>query len=479
MSITAEVVKSLSKEDIAQGWARAEHLQFMRYCWQKQETEPFVIGKHTVAFCEAVDRAIQKFKKGISSYILGEVCFGHGKSEIVSNYLPAHFLGRFPATVTGVISYNSEKVSDFSDFGKKLLASEQYHDLYPEINPDVQNVGTWSLKDQIGKVYFTGIDGTITGRRPNLIILDDYIKGREQAESAGEREKLWDNFTNNIMSRRASVCIVFVLCTPWHKDDIAGRIKERMKTDPGFPQFELMNFPAGDPDNILFPEKYSVQWYTEQRAFLGAYGAAGLMDCAPTMRTGAMFNTEKIHFYDSLDEIPHKNLRFCRAWDLASTIKQVSKNDPDFTAGGRGQVIFIPSAVAHVDMPVLIVDDLIYGQWEAPKRDKIIQGAAIADGEIRIGVEGFAAYKDAFTTLADILKGIRSVEKLNPPGDKKAKADPLTPAFEAGNVWFRRASWNAWLISQLKDFPNGTHDDGVDVLSLLYYMCKSGVIQIF
>ena len=481
-AITINDLDNLTKEDLIEGMARWEHLAFMRYCWQKKESEPFAVGIHTKAFCEHIDRAMRKLRNGESSFILGQVCFGHGKSEIVSNYLPPHFIGEFPDYDVLVTSYSDSKVSEFSSFGRKLMDSEEFKTLYPDVALEERNVNTWSIQNHHGRINFSGIDGSMMGKRGRLIIVDDYIKNREEAESAGMRDKLWSAFTNNIMSRRASTCIVFVLCTPWHVDDIAGRIKKKMIEDDNFPQFEIIQFPAMSDkyeSGYLFPEKYSKQWYMDSEKLLGAYGTSSLMQCNPVKRGGNMFRTDKINFYDKVEDIPHVNIRFKRAWDLASSVKQTDKQDPDFTVGVKGSVVFVPSAIKNVSVPIIVIDDIVRGRWEATLRQTIIRDVAIADGVIEVGIEGFAAYKDAFTQLEEILKGIRSVKKMLLSGDKKVKADPLVPAFEAGNVWMRRASWNNQLISEIESFPSGVHDDQVDAMAVLFGMFKGGSIQVF
>jgi predicted phage terminase large subunit-like protein len=480
-----EALQATTREDLIEGWARAEHLAFMQYCWQKQGVEPFLVGPHTTAFCTAIDVAMRKLKQGMSSYILGMVCFGHGKSEIVSNYLPAHFVGEFPDAEVIVTSHTADKVSEFSSFGQRLIDSPEYDTLYPKIGLDERNVSRWSLcKPYFGKVHFAGIDGPITGKRGALIVVDDFVKNRQEAESDNEREKGWQAFTNNIMSRRAAACIVFVLCTPWHKDDISGRIQEKMKQDKSWPQFSVIKFPAESdkyPDGYLFPAKYNAQWYIDSKMFLGTYGTASLMQCEPQLREGGMFRTDKIHYYDDMTEVEQAlgcSLQMKRAWDLASTLKQTTKDNPDFTVGIKGSVTFKPSSIPNVNFATIIIDDVIRGQWEAPKRDPIIQNAAVADG-VQVGMEAFGAYKDAYTTAKAVLSGIVSVEPMQLPGDKKAKADPMSPVFEAGNVWMRRAPWNGALIDELNNGIGGAHDDQIDALACMYHMFKANIIQIF
>jgi predicted phage terminase large subunit-like protein len=94
-------------------------------------------------------------------------------------------------------------------------------------------------------------------------------------------------------------------------------------------------------------------------------------------------------------------------------------------------------------------------------------------------MEAFGAYKDAYTTCKGVLSGIVTVEPLQLPGDKKAKADPMTPVFEAGNVWMKRAPWNGSLIDELDNGIGGAHDDQIDALACMFAMFKANIIQIF
>lgn len=480
--LTDEIIDSTTQDELKIELARVYHLEFINYCWQLPD--PFKIGIHTEKICEIIDTTIDKLRQGVSSYVLGMVTFGHGKSSIVSSYLPSHFIGEFPDKDILVSSYSAEKTADFSIFGRKLMQSKQYREVYPHIKlaKDNQNISHWGIDGHFGNIYFTGIDGSITGRRPSLIVLDDYIKGRAEAESVTIREGLWNNFKDNIMSRRASTCIVFILCTPWHKDDIAGRIEAEMKADKDYPQFEIIKFPAESkvyPTGYLFPELYSLQWYQDQKKLLGSYGTASLMQCEPVSKVGNRIRTDKINFYDTLDELPYKDLQFKRAWDLASSTKALTKSDPDYTVGIRGAVNFVSSSIAGINIPIMIIDDMIRGQWEATQRQQIIRDTAIADGEIECGIEAFAAYKDAYTTLEEMLKGLRIITKMQLPGDKIVKAQPLEPIFEAGNIWIKRASWNQDLINEVGEFPSGHHDDIVDAIAVLYGMFKSNIIQLF
>jgi predicted phage terminase large subunit-like protein len=476
-----EAIDSLTVEDLVEARARVRHLSFVKYCWQRPD--PLIFSKSTnfqQKICGELDNALRRYREGLSTYLCLLLPSGHGKSDLASRYFPTHFLGEFPDAEAMVVSHTDDKVSEFGAFGRRIVESEEFRRLYPHIRIDqrLDRVSEWGIAGKLGKAQYISLGGGSAGKRANLICVDDFFGKREHAESFDLRDKAWQRITEDIMSRRAPVTIVIWLVTPWHVDDPISRLQRVMKDSPNFPQFKFIKFPAEAPEyptGFLFPERYLPEWYADQRMLLGPYGYQATMMCDPRMRGGNMLRIDKVKFYDDLKELPFGDLRMMRAWDIASSVKQTSKSDPDWTIGARGAVHQTPSSIPGVEIPTFIIDDMVRGQWEAPQRQRIIRDTAVADGPVKTGVEAFAGYKDAYTLLADTLKGIRVVEKLQLPGDKAAKAEAMVPAFEAGNVWMRRAPWNDAVLSVINDFPSGTHDDDVDALACLFHMCVDAI----
>jgi predicted phage terminase large subunit-like protein len=138
------------------------------------------------------------------------------------------------------------------------------------------------------------------------------------------------------------------------------------------------------------------------------------------------------------------------------------------------------TALRGIKVPIIYIDDIIYGRWEGIERNQIIRDTAIADGErVKVGIEAFAAYKDAYTELRDTLKGIRQVIQCNLPGDKVSKVSPLVAPFEAGNIYFKRASWNDPVITWLRQFPSAAHDDVPDAVAVAFSMHKRAAPLIY
>lgn len=456
--------------------ARVSFLDFMRYIWWSPH--PLVVGKHTREICAAIDDACTKYERGESSFLDIGVPFRHGKSDMVSRALPAYFLGRFSAKQPDVImsGYGASLVEGFGRDARRIIESEAYQSLFPsvQLSKSVNNAAEWQVAGSIGKVTCAGLGGAITGKGGALIVVDDYCKSREEAESPTFRAKTWDSFTNDLMTRRAPVSIVIVCATPWHKDDIRGRIRRKEAEDKDFPRFQPLIFPATNADGAyLFPERFPEVWYREQYATLGRYGASGLLDCNPIARGGNVFRVDRIR-----SENPQSwptGLRWHRCWDMASSVKQRAGDDPDWTCGMLGAVHKERDPVTGASVPHLYLRDGIFMREEAPRRNARIRMAADADGHVPICVEAFGAYKDAATDLAAALNGVRVVRQLRPPGDKMVKAQPLEPIFEAGNVHVPNdAPWVDEWLRHFEEFPSGAHDDAVDATALVWHAQAGG-----
>ncbi len=368
--------------------------------------------------------------------------------------------------------YGANLVQGFSKKVKNIILSRAYQNVFNEItlSRGSNSAAEWQVTGSSGMVTATGLGGSVTGKGGVLITLDDYVKSRAEARSEVYREKTWDSFTNDLLTRRAPAALVVVCATPWHVDDVRGRIKKAMADDSDFPQFEEINFPATNKDgSYLFSERFSDGWYRSQYATLGKL-AAGLLDCEPSMEGGNRFLVGNVVVHESLSEFPAG--RYSRGWDLASSSKERDKDDPDWTVGAKGLVQTTTQKVDGdtIRRHALWVSDLVYCQQEAPERDALMRRTAVADGAtVKQCVEAFGGYKDAFTTLKRVLRGVSVVRKSQLPGDKSAKAAPLEPVFEACEVHILRAEWNAIWLKHFSEFPDGKHDDAVDATAVMFH----------
>lgn len=70
----------------------------------------------------------------------------------------------------------------------------------------------------------SGLLAGITGNRADGAIIDDPIRGREAASSEVQRNKIWDAYHDDLLTRLVPGGWLVMILTHWHEDDPAGRI---------------------------------------------------------------------------------------------------------------------------------------------------------------------------------------------------------------------------------------------------------------
>jgi predicted phage terminase large subunit-like protein len=470
--------------------ARESHLAFMEHTWKYNR--PFTPGFHTRMVCARIDKAFEDFRNGKSTYLQIVIPPRHGKTDMVSRWLGPHFLGEFPDHEVIQTSYQADLAAAFSSEARDIVRSPKYKELYPHIrlSNETNQKAHWILCNEHnqptgGKLHATGIRSGLTGSGGSLIVADDFLAGRAEAESRVSRDKVWDALTNDLLTRAAPVAIVIIMATWWHWDDPHGRIQKAMKDDPDFPRFEMLSFPAQAkdykgqgkyPTPFLFQERYSPAYYRTQYATLGKYASSALLDNNPIPRSGGLLSTEGIKIED--DFPARKDLRWARVWDLAHTAKQRTGHDPDYTSGS------LITFERREGDPILHIwiGHVRRMREEAPKRDKAIKTTTEADGKFIVpAVEVSLDSRDALNYLRRAMpefpwKGIEV------KGDKVVRATPLEPIFEApGHVHIIRGDWNDAWIDELMRF-DGTgkeHDDQIDNVTAAYVLLVgSGAVKV-
>lgn len=82
----------------------------------------------------------------------------------------------------------------------------------------------WSLEGAYMSYLATSFDGSITGMRGNVGIIDDPIKNAEEALNERVKEKHWDFYKNTFSSRMLDGAVQFIIQTRWATDDLAGKL---------------------------------------------------------------------------------------------------------------------------------------------------------------------------------------------------------------------------------------------------------------
>ena len=445
--------------------ARANFLDFCQYVKPDYETPQHV--RHLAEKLEAVER-------GDITRLMVSMPPRHSKSLTVSQLFACWYLGRHPERQVVQSGYAHTITLEHSRKARDVFAQPEIQRLFPHVRhvpgrqgqeaivTERQAAHEWGAK-QGGRYYAVGVGGGLTGRGADLAIIDDPVKNREDANSETIRRKTWEWYLSTLYTRLSPHGAIILVMTRWHPEDLAGMLLDSEERGEG-DTWDKVVFPAINAEGeALWPERWPLERLLQIKAVDATrYEWEALYQQHPVILGGNLFNVTRIQKHN--DEKMFPDCRFVRFWDLASTEKEVAKDNPDFTVGALVGVT--QEQGEHGLLPHVWIKDIVAGQWEAPKRNQTIIATAERDGAgVPILCESVAGYKDTWATLRDILQGKRSVKKIIVSGDKVVRAAPLEPVFEAGNIHIMQAPWNDLFLKHFTEFPAGTHDDVVDAVS--------------
>lgn len=394
----------------------------------------------------------------------------HGKSELLSVHAPVWFLERNPKREIIPASYAISLSRKFSRKARKLAEKVGL-----ALNPKVAQASEWETAEG-GRVYAVGVGGGIAGHGADILIVDDPVKNVQEASSPLIREKTWDWFISEAMTRLSPTGAAIVIMTRRHEADLIGSLVdgrdaesgevedddlETVVSKTGDERWEYIRIPAisegaGDPLDrpegaALWPTRWPIEALQAIRK-RGEWLFAALYQQRPTPRSGGLFHKEWLSKF--IDKMPAgEGIQYVRYWDKASSLSK----DADFTAG----------VLMAVRDGVLYVVDVIEKKVTPKGRRDLQRACAETDPKgtvIWIEHEGGSSGADAAEEEAKALAGY-PVHWEHPTGPKWVRAESFASQCEAGNVVIVKAAWNRKFIEQLTSFPNGKHDDMVDAAS--------------
>jgi predicted phage terminase large subunit-like protein len=376
----------------------------------------------------------------------------HGKSELATVRYPVWRLQRDPALSVIVGAYNVSLAESFSRKSRRIAESTMQLDDERKASNEWQTV-------QGGVFRAAGVGTGVTGKGAKLIIIDDPVKSREEANSQAYRDRVWNWYRDDLYTRLEPNGAIVLIMTRWHADDLAGRIL----ASEDAASWHVVNLPALAEDNdalgrapgaALWPARFDEADLERIRTVLGTPSFTALYQQRPTPPEGGMF---KRHWFDVVGAAPREATRI-RAWDKAGT-----EDGGDWTVG----VLMAKSAAG-----VYYVEDVVRGQYSDLQRERIIEQTADLDrqrGAVTIWLEQEpgSGGKDSARITVRRLAGY-TVKAERSTGDKATRAQPYAAQCEAENVKLVRGAWNTAYINELAGFPYGTHDDQVDASSLAF-----------
>lgn len=437
--------------------ARAElarrELARRRYLDYKRRVMPNY--QHSWHF-EEIAKALERLDKGETKRLIITLPPRHGKSMDASVYFPAWYLGRHPTQEVIVASYALELAQTFGRQAKNVVASEEWRTVFSErLAEDSQSAARWSLGSG-GSYVAVGVGGPITGRGADLLVLDDTLKNREEAESRTVKDSLWAWWQSTAYTRLSPEGKVLIVATRWAQDDLIGRLLSSGE------KWEVIHFPAiatrdegqRRKGEALWPQKWPLERLEEIKRTLSAYEFSALYQGEP-------LSSEHQEFKESMfKRVPEPSKgEYSNCYLSVDTA--VSKAD---TADYTGySLLFVTNdnrwiikswRARHSPLELL---DTIFGLYQTYRPERIGIEKTVYLQAIKPFLDAEMRRRNIFLPIIELQHGGTA---------KETRIRGLLPRYESGSIW-HVDGWHKELEDELLGFPRGLHDDVVDSAAYL------------
>jgi len=293
-----------------------------------------------------------------------------GKSWTVTDFI-AYVAGRNPERKTIFGSYSDDLGIRTNLDLQRIFVSEQFQKIFPETRISEEAVVSggfdrWKRNSSLiefigrpGSFRNTTVAGQINGMELHLGVIDDPLKGRAEAHSPQMRNKTWDWFADDFLSRFVKDGALLIVMTRWHVDDILGRYIQK------FPDVRVLRYPAvAEHDELhrrkgeaLFPEHKPLDFLlNDRKKLLTQPSWESIYQQHPIIVGGGQLPIEKLKVLPVFDR--SKVTHTIRYWDKAGT-DAAQNEDAAYTAGAR---------VHAMSDGTFVISHIARGQWSARQR---------------------------------------------------------------------------------------------------------------
>jgi predicted phage terminase large subunit-like protein len=384
---------------------------------------------------------------------------GSAKSTYANRIFGAWYMGRNPGKLLITASHNDELAKWFGRRTRKIADSTEFKAVFDAgLDPSSAAADQWALTS--GSEYFaTSVGGSVTGRRADGAIIDDPVKGREEADSETIRRKTVEWYKSDLWTRLKPGAFVILIMTRWHELDLAGVLLADMAA--GGEPWEVLSIPAvaeendplgRPPGEPLWPEWFTPEMFKEAKRDPRKWSS--LYQQRPAPDDGDYFRRDWMRWYNK-DQTP-KHMRIYGASDYAT-----KEGKGDYTVHG------VIGVDPNDDIYIL---DLWRQQttsdvWIEAFLDLMKQYEPLAWGEekgqIIAALGPFIDKRQRERRIYGHRVQYASV------ADKSVRARSFQARLAMGKVYFPAgAPWVDDLVTEMLQFPVGKNDDMVDVLSL-------------
>lgn len=419
-----------------------------------------------------LERALENVIKRKKTRIILTIPPRMGKTQLASINFPAWALGRYPELKFILSSYGADLSEKIGMKTRDLIASEKYQAIFPGVSlrQDSKAKAKW-MTNQGGEFLAVGVGSAVTGSGGDIILIDDPHKDRAEAESALQRDNVWEYYRSTLYSRLEGSGAVIVIMQRWHTDDLVGRLKEEMErlkaAGESYDEWEVINFPAiAEEDEYidgkivrkkgeaLWPRKFPLEVLDNIRQTQGVYNWASQYQQDPILAETQEFKIGMFKYYEP-DTLKNKRLRYYTFVDPAISQKKEGDNTVVLTIAKEiDQPFFyrIREDAGHFT-PTQTVE-LIFKHHDQYKSDVFLEVVAYQMA-LKFSLEEEQRRKGRYFSINEVKTNL----------NKEVKIRGLLPLYENGVIFHLKSDTE--YEKELLQFPRGKHDDRIDCMSFL------------
>ena len=383
------------------------------------------------------------------------------KSTLVSVAFVAWCLGHRPDLKFICVSYAQDLSDEHGRLCLKVIQSEWYRRIFRCTRLDPRrSSASFFVTTAGGYRLATSIDGTLTGKGADIIIIDDPMKAEDgQSEAARTKVKRWYDSTLSTRLNDKNRGAIILIMQRLHLDDLTAHVLEKEEWVhlrlPAIAQTDLV-VPLGPSKEYAFragetlhPARESLERLKQIHRTMGnaQFSAQYLQEPVPL--EGNMVRREWFRTYEC-EPVFHAGDEIAISWDTA--MKSGELNDHSVATVW---LIHRLEVGCHYYLLDVVREKLEYPDLlkRAIKLRERWSGASIL-------IEDKASGQSLIQDLRRLGLGPIAIPA---NGDKITRFSAQTAVIEQGRVFLpARAPWREPYIQELMQFPGGRSDDQVD-----------------
>jgi len=466
-------IQDYTSEDIdllEDWWIQKSRRNFLAYR-MFMRNEKFLQNWFIVDLCKQFQQFYVELKKERRPILLIQSPPQHGKSWTVADFI-SWISGIWPELRTIYGTYSDTLGVRCNLSVQRQMDSLKYQKIFSDIKLSsrrgeaIRTTKHLEFIDSNGNVTDgqfrnTTTGGPITGETLDLGIIDDAVKGREQASSITWSQKIWEWFTDDFQTRFSDKGGLLIIMTRWTTHDVIARLVDKIDKS----KYKLVNYQAiatKDEEHrregqALFPQLKSLDFLEGKKELMAASSFESLYQGNPTVSGGNLFKDKWWQWYKD-GVLPQLKYKFITA-DTAQETK--TQNDwTIFQAWGYGiddKIYLLDKVREKFEAPELRREaEMFYQKHNTPRLN-------VGDPTLR------GMYIEKKSSGAGLLQELKrknvKVIGVERSTDKVFRAEDASPYVEAGKVVISTSvNGTENLTKEAREFPNGEFDDDIDTL---------------